>query len=393
MKCNLCEIGDLKLIFSLGKQPLANKYPKNQNEIENEKLFEMNIFFCEKCLCCNLPINIDRKIFFSDYYYLSSVNRELVEHFNQLAKELVNKKFVIDIGSNDGILIKPLKQLNVNCIGVEPSENVGKIANDLGFKTIISFFDDKCSDIIISDYGKSDCIIASSVFTHLESPKKFIINAKRTLSEDGVLIIEVEYLFNILEKMQFERFYFDRPFYYTLTSLKSIFSSYGMEITDVKLIKPHGGSIRVYIKKKSKNIEVNKNVEVMLKKERDLISENFIKIKFKNFKNEINNLLKNLKKFKEQNIIIKGYGAPARLATITNFANIDKNLIKYVIDDSELKANRYSPGKHIPIEPYNPDDDLSHIILFAYEYFQSIKNKIEQKNVEYYKPVPFEKLN
>ena len=84
-----------------------------------------------------------------------------------------------------------------------------------------------------------------------------------------------------------------------------------MEITDVKLIKPHGGSIRVYIKKKSKNIEVNKNVEVMLKKERDLISENFIKIKFKNFKNEINNLLKNLKKFKEQNIIIKGYGAPA----------------------------------------------------------------------------------
>ena len=151
MKCNLCEIGDLKLIFSLGKQPLANKYPKNQNEIENEKLFEMNIFFCEKCLCCNLPINIDRKIFFSDYYYLSSVNRELVEHFNQLAKELVNKKFVIDIGSNDGILIKPLKQLNVNCIGVEPSENVGKIANYIGFKTIKSFLYDKCSDIIISD--------------------------------------------------------------------------------------------------------------------------------------------------------------------------------------------------------------------------------------------------
>ena len=151
--------------------------------------------------------------------------------------------------------------------------------------------------------------------------------------------------------MQFERFYFDRPFYYTLTSLKSMFLSYGMELTEVQLIKPQGGSIRVYIKKKSKNIEVNKNVEVMLKKERDLISENFIKIKFKNFKNEINNLLKNLKKFKEQNIIIKGYGAPARLATITNFANIDKNLIKYVIDDSELKANRYSPGNIYQLSP------------------------------------------
>ena len=115
MTCNLCGNVDLKSIFSLGLQPLANKYPKDQNEINNEKLYEMNIMFCEECLSCNLPIDVDRKIFFSDYYYLSSVNKELVDHFKELANTLKNKKFVLDIGSNDGVLLKPLKQLKTMC--------------------------------------------------------------------------------------------------------------------------------------------------------------------------------------------------------------------------------------------------------------------------------------
>ena len=271
MTCNLCGNVDLKSIFSLGRQPLANKYPKDQNEINNEKLYEMNIMFCEECLSCNLPIDVDRKIFFSDYYYLSSVNKELVDHFNELANTLRNKNFVLDIGSNDGVLLKPLKQLNINCIGIEPSENVGQIANSLGLTTIISFFNQKCSNEILSKFGKPDCIVASSVFTHLENPNFFIKDVKNTLSNDGVLIIEVEYLLNIINKMQFERFYFDRPYYYTLTSLKNIFSKHSMEIVDVNLIKPHGGSLRIHVKNKTKDTTVNENVIKMLTNEKEVI--------------------------------------------------------------------------------------------------------------------------
>ena len=117
-----------------------------------------------------------------------------------------------------------LKQLKINCVGVEPSKNVGEIANSLGLTTIISFFNKQCSSEILSKFGNPDCIVASSVFTHLENPNFFIKDVKNILSNDGVLIIEVEYLFNIIKKIQFERFYFDRPYYYTLTSLKKIFS-------------------------------------------------------------------------------------------------------------------------------------------------------------------------
>ena len=393
MRCNICGNGNLKSIFSLGNQPLANKYPKNQNEIKNEKLYKMDITFCEECLSCNLPIDVDRKIFFSDYYYLSSVNKELVDHFNELANTLKDKNFILDIGSNDGILLKPLRQLNINCVGVEPSENVGKIANSLGLTTIISFFNKKCANNILSKYGRPDCVVASSVFTHLEDPNFFIEDVKKILSNDGVFIIEVEYLLNILNKMQFERFYFDRPHYYTLTSLKKIFARHDMDIVDVNLIKPHGGSLRIYVKNKTENLKKSDNVFKMLTNEEKKITKNFILKKFDNFKNEINNLKNMLKKFKKNNISVKGYGAPARLATITNFADINNDLIDYIIDDSNLKMNRFSPGKHIPIKPYNSEEYLSNVLLFAYEYFESIKDKVIQKNVKFYQPIPFKKLN
>ena len=116
----------------------------------------------------------------------------------------------------------------------------------------------------------------------------------------------------------------------------------------------------------------------MLTNEKEVITCNFLNRKFNDFKNEIYNLKHILKTFKKNKISVKGYGAPARLATITNFANIDSNLIDYIIDDSDLKMNKFSPGKHIPIKSYNSKEELTKVLLFAYEYFESIKNKISK---------------
>ena len=393
MKCSLCKKNDLDFVFSLGKQPLANKYPKNKNEIKNENLFDMNINFCNFCVSCTLNIDIDRNIFFSDYYYLSSVNSELVEHFNELALELKNKKFVIDIGSNDGILLRPLKNNNVKSIGIEPSENVGAMANLKGFKTIISFFDNKCAKLILEKYERPDCIVASSVFTHLDNPNQFIIDARDILDDDGVLIIEVEYLLSILKNVEFERFYFDRPYYYTLSSLKEIFTNNEMDIVDVKFIKPHGGSLRIYVKKKNNNQKISKSVLELYEEEKKLITIDYIKNQFHIFSNEINALKTKLIDLKKNNSNVKGYGAPARLATITNFGKINKDLISHIIDDSELKINRFTPGMHIPILPYDKNSNLEEVILFAYEYYDSIKKKLNNSRINFYKPIPFKKMN
>src|SRR5262249_8609037 len=156
----------------------------------------------------------------------------LVRHFERLAKKLEGARFVVDVGSNDGILLKPLKQLGIKAIGVEPSINVSKIANDQGMTTLCAFFDADTAAQLEKSYGKPDVIVASSVFTHLENPHAFIDAVRMLLDDGGRFLIEVEYIGNILRNIQFERFYLDRIFYYSLTSLKHLFESHHMIITD-----------------------------------------------------------------------------------------------------------------------------------------------------------------
>ena len=143
MKCKICGSKKIYDVIDLGKQPLANKYPKNNQEIKKEKKFHLKVLFCYKCKSAQIKKIISRQIMFKDYYYLSSVNQGLVKHFESLAKKLKKSNFVLDIGSNDGILLKPLKRLGVKAIGIDPSENIGKIANDRGLATIIDFFNYK----------------------------------------------------------------------------------------------------------------------------------------------------------------------------------------------------------------------------------------------------------
>ncbi len=208
MKCKICKSTKLKKVIDLGKQPLANKYPKNLIEIKKEKTYNLSIIFCNHCRLGKIEKIISRDLMFKKYFYLSSVNGALVKHFEKLAAKLKNKKFVIDIGSNDGILLKPLKKLGVRSIGIDPSENVGKIANKKGLNTIIDFFNYQSVNKIIKKYNKPDTIIASSVVTHLRDPLSFAKNIKRLLSDNGELIIEIEYFANFINNLEYERFYF-----------------------------------------------------------------------------------------------------------------------------------------------------------------------------------------
>ena len=386
--CNLCHKNCSSVFLNLGKQPLANKYPKKE-EIEKEKFFPLEIFFCTNCKNVQLGYMAPRSLMFEDYYYLSSVNLGLVRHFEQLANKLSKSKFVVDIGSNDGILLKPLKERGINCVGVDPSVNVGKIANDKGLTTIISFFDKETVEKIRNNYGKPDAIVASSIFTHVENPHQFIEDIKELMAPDGKFILEVEYIGNILKTIQFERFYLDRIFYYSVTSIKDLFEQHGMNVVDVEEIEPHGGSLRFTIYNKAYNSSSTENVKLFIEKEeREL---NPIKLnEFKRYVDEnINNLREKLLEYKRLGLKVAGYGSPARVSTICNYGKIDQSLIEYIVDDSPLKQNRFTPGTHIPIvsneyiETHRPDI----FVIFAYEYFDDIKRKLN-RNYRFLLPIP-----
>lgn len=393
MKCKICDSSQLIEIINLGKQPLANKYPKNRIEINNEKKFNLKVLFCRKCRTAQIKKIIDRNILFEDYYYLSSVNKKLKQHFEELALKINKYNFVVDIGSNDGILLAPLKKLKVKSIGIDPSINVGKIANNRGLKTYIGFFDETIINKILKKHQKPDLIVASSVVTHLENPKRFAKNIKKFLETNGVLIIEIEYLLHFLRNLEFERFYFDRPFYYSANSINELFKKVGMKLYDIEKLNIHGGALRCYVKN-SFECKVSKRCKKILTEEKENLNTKFLK----SFNNEISKhsiLLRNqLVSLNKMGKKIIGYGAPARVSTITNVSKINSNLIKYIIDDSPLKQNRFTPGMHIKILPRknNINNSINVVIVFAYEYFKDIKKYFKNKKVTFYKPIPFKKL-
>lgn len=390
MKCNLCEKDKAVKFLDLGRQPLANKYPTSVEQFKTEDFFSLAVFFCTNCKNVQLGTIVSRERMFEDYYYLSSVNPGLVRHFEEFAQKLKKSKFVVDVGSNDGILLKPLKELGVKNLGVDPSINVGKIANDAGLETIVAFFDTPTAKKIVKKYGRPDVVVASSIFTHLEDPHQFIDAVKILMEKDGEFIIEVEYIGNILKLVQFERFYLDRVYYYSLTSLKHLFEAHDMYLSDVENIEPHGGSIRVTAKNKVGVEKISKNVSRLLKEEKDKLTLQKLKEFKKKVDSNITAFRKKLLAYKKSGLKVAGYGAPARVTTITNYGKIGPELVEFLIDDSPLKQNRFSPGTHIPIFPKghleNHKPDI--LVVFAYEYFSDIKKKTANGGYRYLIPIP-----
>lgn len=386
--CRLCGAPIAHHFLDLGLQPLANKYPV-ESQFSSEEFFPLAVYFCTSCKNVQLGTVISRARMFEDYYYLSSVNPGLVRHFEGLAAKLKDARFVVDIGSNDGILLKPLRALGARAIGIEPSVNVSKIANDAGFETLCAFFDRASATIIEQKYGKPDVIVASSVFTHLDDPHEFIDAVKQLLAEDGRFIIEVEYIGNILKQTQFERFYLDRIFYYSLTSLYHLFEKHGMMVVDVEHVEPHGGSLRVTIQNKGKARHRAENVDAMLQEEEQSLTAT----KLNEFRCEVDTQIGKfrtlLEDYKKAGLKVAGYGAPARVSTICNYGKIGPSLVDFTIDDSPLKQNKFTPGTHIPIFPKQHLDSQRPdiLVVFAYEYLDDIRKKTGDA-YRYFVPIP-----
>ncbi|ORV36733.1 methyltransferase [Mycobacterium conspicuum] len=392
MKCRLCGEPAAIEFLNLGRQPLANKYP-SEAEFATEDFFPLQAFFCPTCKNVQLGVIVSRERMFEDYYYLSSVNRELVRHFEDLAQQLASAEFVVDVGSNDGILLKPLQKLGVKALGVEPSINVSKIANDQGLETLTSFFDIPTAEKIEESYGRADVVVASSVFTHLDSPSGFIEAVQRLLTDDGTFIIEVEYIGAIVTTTQFERFYLDRIFYYSLTSLAKLFAAHDMLISDVREIVPHGGSLQVFVQRARGQSPSDAVRRLFAREEQDLTVEAMREFG-RNVDLQISAFRDQLAEYRQAGLRVAGYGSPARVATICNYGRIGPSEIAFTVDDSPLKQNKFTPGTHIPIVPksYLDEHRADVLVVFAYEYFDDIKKKTGGA-YRYLKPIPPTELN
>ena len=376
-ECRSCGNINLKRVVSLGYQPLANNLLNKKKEKHEVYPLEMN--YCPQCHNCQLSVSVDPKKMFSNYLYTSSTSSTFRKHFSDAAKNYIRnlnlnakKTYVIDIGSNDGVALKPFKDLGFKKIlGVEPAKNLAKLANKNKIKTFNGFLEEKNLKKI---KGNADLILASNVFAHSDKLKEMAECMFKLLSKKGTIIIEVQYLLNTLQDLTFDNIYHEHFNYWSLTSLIYFFNQFNSTIFKVERINTHGGSIRIYIKK-GKKIKVEDNVKKLLKEE-DVFGIKKYKT-YQDFGAKINilkeNVIININNLKKNKKKIIGFGAPAKATTALNFFGIS-NQIDFIIEDNKLKHNKFVPGVLIPIkDKKNLKDKDSLILVLAWNFYNEIK--------------------
>ena len=375
--CRCCGNTDLKRVISLGYQPLAN----NLIDKKNEKcdLYPLEVNYCSKCHNCQLSVAVDPKKMFSNYLYTSSTSKIFRDHFVKAAKKYFkelklnkNKSYIIDVGSNDGIALKPFLNLGFKKIlGIEPAKNLAKLANKNKIKTFNGFLDKKNIKKIKKN---ADLILASNVFAHSDKLKEMAECMLSLLSKNGTIIIEVQYLMNTLKDLTFDNIYHEHYNYWSLTSLVNFFNQFKAKIYKSEKVDTHGGSIRIYVKK-YKAVKIEPSVKKMLREEENFGIKDFQT--YKKFGEKIyrlkENVLKNIKKLKDKNETIIGYGAPAKATTALNFFGISTE-IDFIVEDNKLKHNKFIPGVKIPIKSKSfIKDKKNTLLVLAWNFFNDIK--------------------
>jgi nucleoside-diphosphate-sugar epimerase len=376
--CRSCGNINLKRVVSLGYQPLANNLLKKAKD--KCELYPLEMNYCGECHNCQLSVVVDPKKMFSNYLYTSSTSASFRKHFEKAANKYIKdfklnakKSYIIDIGSNDGVALKPFKNLKFNNIlGIEPAKNLSKLANKNKIKTLNGFLGNKIMNKIKKN---ADIILASNVFAHSDNLKEMAECMFKLLKKKGTIIIEIQYLLNTLKDLTFDNIYHEHYNYWSLTSLVNFFKKFNGKIFRVERIDTHGGSLRVYIKKDQK-IKIEKSVKDLLKKEIDYGIKEYKT--YKAFGDKVykirENVIKNIKKLKNKNRQIIGYGSPAKATTALNFFGIS-NEINFIVEDNKLKHNKFVPGVKIPIKSKKVIADKENVILvLAWNFFNEIKS-------------------
>lgn len=396
--CRSCLGNNLEKAISLGESPLANNLLDNINE--KAEVYPLQMDYCTDCHNCQLSVVVPPEKMFDHYLYVSSTSSSFVKHFEDAAEKYVkefnldNNDLVVDIGSNDGIALKPYKKYGVKTIGVEPAKNIAKIANENGINTICSYFNISTLLEILSKYGRASVVTASNVFAHSDKLSDIILDVFDLLNEDGVFIVEVQYLLSTMQDLTFDNIYHEHTNYWSVLSMYNFCEERGLKLYKVEKIDTHGGSIRCYIKRSYQSfkpftddingrtmygetiVEDSVREFVKIEKEFGLDSISAYREFDKNIHIIKDTVRKNIDKLKRKFKRIVGYGSPAKATTALNFFGITSDDIEYTIEDNTLKHEKVIPIANIPIKSkdYAIENMPDLIIVFAWNFFEYIKN-------------------
>lgn len=371
----------IKPFMSFGRQPIANNFLQKE-DFEKEYFFDMETAFCDQCFSFQLKNQPSREQMFNENYaFFSGTSKLMANHFKKFSSMVLNliktdsDPFVVEIGSNDGIMLTNFAEKNIRHLGIDPSENVVNESRKKGINAVVDFFDEKVARRTVEKYGKASAFIAANVMCHIPYINSIIDGIDILMNDTGVVIFEDPYLGDVIEKTTYDQIYDEHTFLFSAHSIKEIFARKDFELIDLIPQETHGGSMRYVLGRKGKHPINKRVVEILnLEKEQGLTSSETFQIFKDNCEKYKKNLVSMLEKIKLSGKSIAGYAATSKSTTIINFCGITSDLIECIYDTTPIKQGKFSPGSHIPIKPHSefsknyPD----YALLFGYNHSKEI---------------------
>jgi hypothetical protein len=378
-QCRICNNPNLQPILSFGCTPLANSLLTKEQLVQPEKVYPLDLVFCPDCTLVQITETVDPAVLFSHYLYFSSFSDTMISHAEALADDLILRQklnwesLVVEIASNDGYLLKNYVAQGIPVLGIEPAQNIAKVANERGIRTVAKFFNLELAQLLASQRKRADIIHGNNVLAHVADLHGVIAGIAVLLKETGLAVIEAPYVKDLLDHAEFDTIYHEHLCYFSLTALDYLFRHHNLYIVDVERTSIHGGSLQILISHQDTPFQA---VVELLKQEKDwgvdkLSSYSQFSKKVARLRQELSALVAHIK---SQGLTIAVYGASAKGSTLLNYLGLDKSSLDFVVDRSTVKQGLYTPGTHLPI--FSPEKLLEarphYVLLLTWNFAEEI---------------------
>jgi hypothetical protein len=381
-RCQICGSSDLELVFDCGSQPLCDSLLRPEDLNRPEVYYPLRLFRCTACANCQLDYIVSgSEIYYPEYPYRAGITRELTDHLQAMASDLVPKlalvpgSRVVDIGSNDGTLLSQFKKLGMKELGIEPT-NIHKIAREAGIETVQAFFTEAIAREVRKTYGAAKLITATNVFAHMATLGEVMRGITALLDDDGVFVFENHYLLDVIQRNQYDTIYHEHVRTYCLRPIVKLLSYYDMEVFRVERVTRYGGSIRVFTARSGRR-PIDSSVGDLLRTEQEFgLYDGAVYAEFqKRVEKTRDDLVSLAFKAKSAGASFVGKSCPGRCSTLLNYCDIGPHVMPYITEQhTSLKLGMYLPGKHIPVvkDERLARDQPDYISIFAWHYGKPI---------------------
>ncbi|MFI0424824.1 methyltransferase domain-containing protein [Spongiactinospora sp. 9N601] len=381
--CRVCG-GRVSQFADFGRQPLSDAFVL-PGEIGQEFFYDLAAGLCESCTMVQLMAEVPReRMFHHDYPYLSAGSAVMRAHFMKLAKCLLVTEltgpdpFVVEIGCNDGTMLRVIADAGVRHLGVEPSGGVAERAREQGVRVRTDFFEAATAADILATDGPADVIYAANTLCHIPYIDSILTGVRTLLAPEGVFVFEDPYLADILERTSFDQIYDEHFFFFTATSVRAMARGAGLELVDVERLPVHGGEVRYTLARQGTRTPTPAVAELIaaeaVARVADLAVLRAFGARVAAIAEDLTSLLTRLR---AEGRRVAGYGATAKSATVLNYCGIGPDLVPFVCDSTPAKQGRLTPGAHLPVVPPDAFSDPypDYALLFAWNHAEEIMDK------------------